>query len=170
MAVQTPQNELAKEFSSPDAKPVAWPEARRRLEKAEVFWLSTARPDGRPHVTPLIAVWLDDALYFCTGPDERKARNIGGNTQVVLTTGCNTIDEGLDIVVEGDAVRVQNEALLERLAGAYSSKYGSPFNFSVRNGTFLNAEGGEALVFEVRPRTAFGFAKGEQFGQTRWRF
>ena len=34
----------------------------------------------------------------------------------------------------------------------------------------INAEGGEALVFEVRPTLAFGFGKGEQFSQTRWRF
>jgi len=32
------------------------------LEKAEVFWLSTVRPDGRPHVTPMVSVWLDGAL------------------------------------------------------------------------------------------------------------
>jgi hypothetical protein len=40
------------------------------------FWLSTARPDGRPHVTPFIAVWLDEALWFCTGADELKAKNL----------------------------------------------------------------------------------------------
>jgi hypothetical protein len=35
-------------------------------QPAEVHWLSTVRPDGRPHVAPLIAVWVDDALVFCT--------------------------------------------------------------------------------------------------------
>ena len=170
MTVDTPTAELAPQFSSPEAKPVAWAEARRRLEQAEVYWLSTVRPDGRPHVTPLVAVWLDGALYFCTGADERKARNLARNPRVVITTGCNTLDQGLDVIVEGEAVRVSDEARLRGVADTYASKYGSPFRFTVRDGAFLNEEGGEALLYEVRPKTAFGFAKGETFSQTRWRF
>jgi nitroimidazol reductase NimA-like FMN-containing flavoprotein (pyridoxamine 5'-phosphate oxidase superfamily) len=57
-------------FSSDGATATPWSQARDGLEAAEVYWLSTVRPDGRPHVTPLIAVWLDGALYFCTGPTE----------------------------------------------------------------------------------------------------
>lgn len=170
MTVETPAAELAPQFSSPDARPLAWAEARNRLERAEVYWLSTVRPDCRPHVTPLVAVWLDGAVYFCTGADERKAKNLAPNPQVAVTTGCNTLDEGLDIVVEGDAVRVSDEARLRGVAATYASKYGSPFRFTVRDGAFLNEEGGEALLYEVRPRKAFGFGKGETFSQTRWRF
>ena len=43
-------------------------------------------------------------------------------------------------------------------------------SFTVRDGAFLNPEGGEAVVYEVRPKTAFGFGKGEPYSQTRWRF
>jgi nitroimidazol reductase NimA-like FMN-containing flavoprotein (pyridoxamine 5'-phosphate oxidase superfamily) len=160
--------ELEPQFSSPDATPTPWAEARGVLEQAEVYWLSTVRPDGRPHVTPLVAVWLDDALYFCTGPTERKARNLATNSHCVMTTGSNAM-EGLDVVVEGDAVRVTDEGKLERLAAGYSSKYGPPFQFTVRDGGFYG-DGGEALVYEVAPRKAFGFGKGETFSQTRWRF
>src|SRR5262245_27224490 len=53
---------VARHFSSEGVAPVPWTEARSRLGAAEVFWVSTVRPDGRPHVTPLIAVWLDEAL------------------------------------------------------------------------------------------------------------
>ena len=52
------------------------------------------RQDGRPHVTPLIAVWLEHALYFCTGPDERKARNLAWNSYYVVTTGSNALGKG----------------------------------------------------------------------------
>ena len=170
MTVETPQAELGKQFSSPDATPTPWAKARERMAKADVYWLSTVRPDGRPHVTPLVAVWLNGALYFCTGPEERKAKNLTRNPQVVVTTGCNTLDQGLDVVVDGEAVRVSDEARLRGIADTYASKYGSPFQFTVRDGAFLNEEGGEALVYEVRPATAFGFGKGELFSQTRWRF
>ena len=70
-----------------------------------MYWLSTVRPDGHPHLRPLIAAWLDEALYFSTGADERKYKNLAGNPRVLLTTGCN-LRKGMDVVVEGEAVRV----------------------------------------------------------------
>ncbi len=143
--------------------------AREQLETAEIYWLTTVRRDGRPHVTPLGAVWNDGALHFCTGPGEQKARNLEANTHSAVTTGCNAIGEGLDLVVEGDAVRVTDEARLQRLADAWEAKYGGDWHFDVRDGVFHH-DAGEALVFEVAATTAFGFNKGEPFSQTRWRF
>ncbi|HZG05417.1 MAG TPA: pyridoxamine 5'-phosphate oxidase family protein [Streptomyces sp.] len=164
-----PVAELDPRFSAEDAAPVPWAEALAALEAAEVFWLSTVRPDGRPHVTPLLAVWLDGALHFCTGPDERKARNLARNAHCALTTGTNTLREGLDLVVEGEAVRLYDDAVLRRLADRYEDKYGPDWRFTVRDGAFHSAEGGEAHVHRVAPAVAFGFAKGT-YGQTRWRF
>ena len=74
------------------------------LESAELFWICTVRSDGRPHLTPLVAVWLDDALYLCTGETEQKYINLRGNSSVLLVTGCNNWDQGLDVSVEGTAV------------------------------------------------------------------
>jgi uncharacterized pyridoxamine 5'-phosphate oxidase family protein len=169
LAGNEPITELDSRFSSADATATPWAEGRKRLEQAEVYWLSTVRPDGRPHVTPLLAVWLDRALYFCTGPRERKAKNLADNPRCVLTTGDNSLDDGLDLVVEGDAVRVSEEAKLQRIADAYEATYGSDWRFTVRDGLFHH-DGGDALVFEVTPTTVFGFHKGEPFSQTRWRF
>jgi nitroimidazol reductase NimA-like FMN-containing flavoprotein (pyridoxamine 5'-phosphate oxidase superfamily) len=169
MASKEPVTDLDPRYSSPDAPPTSWAEGRQQLEKAEVYWLSTVRPDGRPHVTPLIAIWQDGALYFSTGPSERKAKNLAANPHVVLTTGRNSIGEGLDLVVEGEAVPVRDEARLQRLADAISAKYGPPFLFTVRDGAF-DSEGGPAVVFEVAPTTAYGFVKGATFSHTRWRF
>lgn len=172
MADTNPVTELEQGFSSPDATASPWPMAREILEQAEAYWLTTVRPDGRPHVTPLIAVWLDGALYFCTGPDERKAKNLAENPHCVITTGSNTLSEGLDVVVEGDAVNVSDESRLQRIADVYASKYGTDtWHFTVRDSAFHNeGGGGRALVFEVAPMKGFGFGKGEPFSQTRWRF
>lgn len=170
MNVKEPVTALQPQFSSEGATPTAWAAARDRLEKAEVYWLTTVRPDGRPHVTPLISIWLDGALYFCTGPDERKAKNLAHNPHCVITTGCNALSEGLDLVVEGDAVRVSDEARLRRVADQFNSKYGLPFHFTVRDGAFQGDPGNTALVYEVTPATAFGFGKGQSYSQTRWRF
>jgi len=170
MAQNKPVTELDSRYSSQDATPTAWSDAIAQLEKAEVYWLSTVRPDGRPHVTSLLSVWLDDALYFCTGASERKAKNLEHNAHCILTTGCNSFKHGLDIVVEGDAVRVIDEAKLEQIADLYEAKYGSDWRFDVRDGAFNGQGGNVALVFEVAPTTAFGFGKGTSSSQTRWRF
>ena len=171
MAAERPVAELHAGFSSPGATATDWAEGRRHIDEAEVFWLSTVRPDGRPHVTPLLAVWHDDAMYFCTGPDERKAKNLRHNPQCILTTGQNGFN-GLDIVVEGHAVEVSDGAEIEQVANTYESKYG--WRFTTPEGTWFGLSDsirtGQALVYRLTPATILGFAKGEQFSQTRWRF
>jgi hypothetical protein len=52
-----PVSELDTRFSSPTATPTSWETARESLAKAEIFWLTTVRSNGRPHVTPLPSVW-----------------------------------------------------------------------------------------------------------------
>ncbi|MEU6259790.1 pyridoxamine 5'-phosphate oxidase family protein [Streptomyces sp. NPDC047043] len=164
-----PQTRLDPRYSDARATATDWSEAEARLAEAELFWISTVRPDGRPHVTPLPAVWSAGALHFCTGPEERKAKNLAANAQVALTTGSNTWDKGYDLVVEGEAVRVTDEDRLRELAAAWEAKYGSFWHFEVRDGAFQHGSGA-AFVFSVAPRTVFGFGKGEPFSQTRWRF
>jgi nitroimidazol reductase NimA-like FMN-containing flavoprotein (pyridoxamine 5'-phosphate oxidase superfamily) len=100
-------------YSDPDAVATAWEETRRVLEAAEVSWLTTVRADGRPHVTPVVTVWFEGAIHFSTADTEQKAINLLGNPHVILTTGCNQWNEGLDVVVEGDAVRVSDQDQLE---------------------------------------------------------
>jgi pyridoxine/pyridoxamine 5'-phosphate oxidase len=168
MAASEPETTLDGRFSNPDATATSWVEGLKRIEAAELFWLSTVRPNGRPHVTPLISVWVDGAAYFCTGAEERKAKNLTANPSCILTTGCNQLEEGLDVVIEGEAVRVHDDAELSRIAAAYEAKYGSEWHFDVRDGAFHHA-GGEALVFALAPTAAFGFGKGT-YSQTRWRF
>ena len=166
---QEPETALSA-YSGPDAIPTEWSRARAELAAAEVYWLSTVRPDGRPHVTPLLAIWLDGALYFCTGPEERKARNLAGNLNCVLTTGHNTLD-GLDLVIEGTAEKSSDLAELSRVADAYESKYGPHF---APDGTWAGLgdaiRRAEALVYRVAPEVGFGFGKGRPFSQTRWGF
>ena len=165
----TPTTDLDERFSSPGVQPTSWTTARDALDAAEIFWISTVRPDGRPHVTPLMAVLLDDTLYFCTGPTERKARNLETSPHVALTTGASSMSDGLDLVVEGEAVRVTDGQVLSAAAERYHSKYG--WTFDVRDGALHSDDGGEAYLFRVDARKGFGFGKGEEhFSQTRYRF
>jgi general stress protein 26 len=169
MAVNSPSADLAPEFSDPDATAQQWSRAAEVLSNAELYWISTVRPDGRPHVTPLVGLWLGGAWYFCTGESERKAKNLAANPRCAVTTGCNAWNEGFDVVLEGEAVRVTEHTALQRVAEAYLAKYGDAWRFTARAGGLAGAEGNVAIVFEVRPQTAFAFAKGK-FSQTRWVF
>jgi nitroimidazol reductase NimA-like FMN-containing flavoprotein (pyridoxamine 5'-phosphate oxidase superfamily) len=85
---------------------VGWQRVSDALTSAELYWLTTVRADARPHITPLVGAWVDGAFVFCTGPEEQKARNLNHNTAVAVTTGVNTWNDGLDVVVEGNAQRV----------------------------------------------------------------
>jgi general stress protein 26 len=164
-----PVTKIDPRFSDPNAVATGWDETRRVLETAELFWISTVRADGRPHVTPLVAVWLDGAIYFSAGATEQKTMNLSGNAHVILTTGCNRWDTGLDIVVEGDAVQITDDDILSRLAEAWSKKWDGRWQYEGRNGGLHHKDGEMALVFLVTPTKILAFAKGT-FGHTRHLF
>jgi hypothetical protein len=126
------------------------------------------RADGRPHVTPLIGVMQDAAMHFSTGLGEQKARNLEHDTHVALTTGTNTWAQGLDVVVEGVAVRVTDNETLQRLADAYEAKYGSAWHFDVGDGVFSTGQAA-AAVFRVEPTKVMAFAK-DPHAHTTYRF
>jgi nitroimidazol reductase NimA-like FMN-containing flavoprotein (pyridoxamine 5'-phosphate oxidase superfamily) len=152
--------------------PIPWARASERFEKDSgiepTHWLATVRPDGRPHVMPVWAVWVDGAFYFVTGATARKRKNLVHNAYCVITVASS----GLDLVVEGEATKVGNEAKLQRIAGVYASQGWHP---TVRNGLFY-ADGAPSAgpppyeVYEVTPTTVFAMGRDDPGGATRWRF
>jgi hypothetical protein len=158
-------------YSDPAATETSWDQTREILESAELFWIATVRADGRPHVTPVVAAWWDDAIWFSTGADEQKFANLRANPHVVLIAGCNRWDQGLDVVVEGDAVQITNDALLAPAATAFGTKWDGRWQFTGQRGAFRDPEGnGEAFVFAVTPVKVFAHAKGDPFGMTKHNF
>lgn len=149
--------------------PGAWAEARDALAAAHWYWLATERPDGGPHLVPLLGVWLDDVLHIAASPASRKARNLAQDPRCSI----GTREHGIDLVVEGRAVQVTDADRLQRVAEAYAAKYG--WEVAVRDGA-LFGEGAPTAgpppyaVHAVAPTTAFGFPAGEKFPPTRWRF
>ena len=112
----TPVTTFDQEYSDPAATATSWEDTCKALETAELFWVSTVRADGRPHVTPVVATWWDGAVWFSTGANEQKFANMTANPHVVMTTGCNRWDGGLDVVVEGEAIQVTNDEVLALVA------------------------------------------------------
>jgi general stress protein 26 len=159
------------DYCDPAAIAVEWEETRKVLEAAELFWISTVREDGRPHVTPVVAAWVDDAIWFCTGVGEQKFANLRTDSHVVLTTGCNGWDSGLDVVVEGDAVQVTDDVVLSRVAKAFTTKWDGRWQYTAHDGCFRGADGRDGpMVFLVTPVKVFAHAKGDPFGATKHSF
>ena len=152
--------------------PTTWAKAREYLEESRAtYWLATVRPDGAPHVMPVMAVWVDGRLFFCAGERTRKARNLARDSRCVLTIE----EEPVDLVLEGDASIVRDEAVLARVADAYASIHS--WHVTVRQGAFHHDAGGAPTagpppydVYEVTPSVAFGLPVGEGVVPTRWRF
>src|SRR5436309_14258361 len=167
-----PIAELGERFSDPGATATPWSATREALETAQLSWITTVRADGRPHVTPLVTIWLDGAVHFATGSGEQKAVNLAENANVVAITGCNRWDQGLDVMVEGEARRVTDRAMLERLAAAWATKWNGEWQFRVIEGGFAHTDGADAdglvLVFAVNPAKILAFGKGA-FSQTPYR-
>jgi general stress protein 26 len=167
VAETEPIAQLNEGFSEPGGTAPPWSEVAGVLAESEMFWLSTVRRDGRPHVTPLPAIWADGRVYFCAGSHEQKARNLRSSPACILAAGANRFRSGLDVVVEGTAVRVRDDGQLRRLAGMWKSRL--DWDFEVMDGGFRDSAGRLGLVFGVAPAKVLAFGK-DPYTQTRYRF
>ena len=67
--MQEPDTTFNEQYSDPEAVAVEWAETEGILAAAELFWISTVRADGRPHVTPVVVAWAEGAIWFSTGAE-----------------------------------------------------------------------------------------------------
>jgi hypothetical protein len=157
-------------FRASGSAPVPWSQGSRELAAGETYWLATAGPAGVPHVRPVLAVWLDDVLYFASGASTRKARNLVRDPRCALAVSTPL----LDLVLEGHAALERDPAVLRRVAGAYAAKYG--WHVTVRDGAFHGAEGAPTAgpppydVYAVRPQVVYGHTADGTLTSTRWTF
>ena len=132
-------------------------------------FLGTIRPDGRPHAAGIGALWFDGDIYFTSGPGTHKSRNLAANPACTIAAGLATID----IVFEGQAVRVTDGPTLETMA-ARCRESGWPVQ--VEGGAFTGPFSAPSAgpppwhLYRFTFHTAFGNATARPNGATRWRF
>ncbi len=156
-----------------DLDPIPWSRALEALESNEpkdrTPFLATTRPDGRPHLAGVGALWEDGKVYFVSGAGTRKSRNIAHNASCAISMSL----KGIDLVIEGRARRVTDDATLERLAKRYAAE-GWPA--TVKDGAFTHEYSAPSAgpppwnLYEVVPTTVYGVMSEEPGGATRWRF
>ena len=139
----------------------SWPWALERLEKSHNYWISTSRPDGRPHLMLVWGVWWQNAFWFSTGPRTRKAKNIAADSHCVIGT-----EKAVEaVIVEGIAKEIKDRLVWKHFVEVYNRKYGGDVE------PLLMASDG--CVFRVQPQVAFGQDEHtENFTEsvTRWNF
>jgi pyridoxamine 5'-phosphate oxidase-like protein len=169
MTLLAPVGGLDRRYSNERATPTPSGRARTELETATSYWLSMVRPDARPHATTIAAVWLEGALHFTTGRRERKAKNLARSAWCSVTAGYRGL-KGLDVVVEGKAMRVATAPARRRRAEAYRGKYGRLFRYEARDGDLYHqGTVDRVLAYRLRAKQALGVGKGGRLSETRWR-
>ena len=156
------------------SQPIPWSRPRDLLDagafgRGAACFLGTVRPDGRPHAAGVGAAWYDGDLYFQCGPETRKARNVAANPACTISASL----EGIDLVFEGDAQRVDDAPTLEGVAVIYRE---GGWPVQVEGDTFTAPYSAPSAgpapwhLFRLSARTVFGVATAEPYGATRWRF
>ena len=133
------------------------------------FFLGTVRPDGRPHAAGIGALWLDGDLYFTSGPQTRKARNLTANPACTISVRL----EGIDLILEGDATRVADRPTLEAAARLYrAGGWPAEVEGDAFTASFSAPSAGPPPwhLYRFSFHTAFGVATAEPYGATRWHF
>lgn len=86
--------------------------------------MATVRKDGRPHLTPLWYIWLEEKLYVCTGAETQKFANMRQNQNVALS-----LPDGANVlIIEGEA-HVAPRTEVDRLADYFFNKYEWDFRY-----------------------------------------
>src|SRR5687767_3596082 len=152
--------------------PIPWSRALEALEAAEPqarCFLATTRPDGRPHAAGVGALWDEGKVYFVSGGGTRKSRNVAQNAHCSIGMALS----GIDLVIEGAAERVTDDATLQRLAKRYADQGWAP---TVKDRAFTHEYSAPSAgpppwnLYAVTPATVFGVLSDEPGGATRWRF
>ncbi|HST04967.1 MAG TPA: pyridoxamine 5'-phosphate oxidase family protein [Chloroflexia bacterium] len=167
---------VAEQLATPNAPTITsmiapWAEIRDKLVEGGTTWLTTVRPDGRPHVVPVGALWIDGAYYVTTGQGTVKGNNLDHDPHCVITLSSG----GFDMVVEGEAAKVSDVEKLERVARVYANQgWPAYVHDGVLDAPYSAATTGPAPydVYEVAPSVAFAFGTGEETvnRSTRYRF
>ena len=93
----------------------------QRLRSELIIWLSTVRPDGRPHLVPVWFLWDGATFLIFSQPKDLKLRNLRQNPNVVLAL--ETRAQGNEVVlIEGQAV-VLEDSTLKTTMPEYAEKY-----------------------------------------------
>jgi hypothetical protein len=163
--IRAPQPESPKLGYAPENPSLTpWADAEAALIEANTYWLGSVRTDGHPHAMPVWGVWVESRFFFSTSATSRKGQNLAANPGCTVSLSAR----GLDIVIEGTAAHLTDDATAQIVAGLYAPKYDWPV--TVRDAGLYSKDGEGGPLYAVTPRVIFAFGLTGGFTATRWRF
>jgi hypothetical protein len=133
------------------------------------YFIGTCRPDGTPHAAGVGAQWSGGLLFFTSNPTTRKSRDLAVNPRCTISVRL----PGVDLVLDGEARRETDPAVLERIAAGYrSGGWPAEVQDDALTAPFSAPSAGPAPwhVYRFAFHTVVGVATAEPSGATRWRF
>jgi len=97
----------------------------QRLHDELMIWLSTVRPDGRPHIVPVWFLWDGQTILIFSQLNAQKLRNLRHNLNVALALDMR--NEGADIVFLEGCAELVNDPNVNATLPAFAKKYASQF-------------------------------------------
>src|SRR5689334_11926021 len=104
-----------------DAPTLATARIRRFLEEEPIVWLSTVRPNGRPHLVPIWFWWDGEALLIFSKPNAQKIRNLRFCPDVMLALG--DADEDFDVGLLHGTAELLDRPTRDVVPAAHLAKY-----------------------------------------------
>jgi PPOX class probable F420-dependent enzyme len=92
-----------------------------RLRTNPIIWLTTVRPDNRPHMVAVWFLWDGEKFLIFSQPNTQKLRNLRHNSHVTLALD-DTHGGGDVIVIDGEAELLTDPDVNATLAG-FAQKY-----------------------------------------------
>jgi F420H(2)-dependent biliverdin reductase len=96
-----------------------------RLKTDANLWFACMRADGRPHLTPIWFVWVDERAWLCTPRNAVKARIVAARPNVSIALE----DGNAPVTGEGIARVVEIGSAPAAVADSFQAK----FNWDVRS-------------------------------------
>lgn len=101
---------------------LTWKDVEGDLMLAQMYWI-TSLEEGIPHTVPVIGVWHEGALYFCSPRSEHKHQNLKANTVCQALTGSSQLTAGIDVAIHGHAEEVEDMEGRALFAEQLNAKY-----------------------------------------------
>ena len=92
-----------------------------RLRTNPIIWLTTVRPDNRPHMVAVWFLWDSEKFLIFSQPNTQKLRNLRHSSHVTLALD-DTHGGGDVIVIDGEAELLTDPDVNATLTG-FAQKY-----------------------------------------------